>query len=73
MTNGIEPMRRGDFWATITDESGKVVCSFRLGKNDRHLLSNLDGEIAARKIAKDEHILTRKSLVEVIKEMSSKN
>ncbi|MEM0651868.1 hypothetical protein AAFL31_08585 [Klebsiella huaxiensis] len=73
MTDGIEPMRKGDFWATITDESGKVVCSFRLSQNDRHLLSNLDGEIAARKIAKDEHLWSRVSLVEIIQEISSKN
>lgn len=73
VTDGIQPMRRGAFWATVTDESGKVVCSFRLGQNDRHLLSNLDGEIAARKIAKDEHLWSRASLTEIIQEMSSKN
>jgi hypothetical protein len=73
VSDGIEPMRKGDFWATITDESGKVVRSFLLGQDDRRLLSNIDGEITARKIDKDEHIWSRASLVEVIQEMGSKN
>ena len=73
VTDGIDPNQQGNVWATITDGSGHVLCSFRLALNDRILLSNINSEVSVRKIAKDEHLWTRKSLVEVIKEMSSKN
>ncbi|WP_424748618.1 hypothetical protein, partial [Klebsiella pneumoniae] len=56
-----------------TNQRGAGQCSFRLALNDRILLSNINSEVSVRKIAKDEHLWTRKSLVEVIKEMSSKN
>lgn len=73
VTDGIDPNQQGNVLATITDGSGHVLCSFRLALNDRILLSNINSEVSVRKIAKDEHLWTRKSLVEVIKEMSSKN
>lgn len=73
VTDGIEPNQKGNLWATVTDGSGHVLCSFRLALNDRILLTNINNEVSVRKIAKDEHLWTRKSLVEVIKEMGSKN
>lgn len=73
MTDGIEPNQKGNLWATVTDGSGHVLCSFRLALNDRILLTNINNEVSVREIAKDEHLWTRKSLVEVIKEMGSKN
>ncbi|EPJ5853726.1 hypothetical protein WJA85_003226 [Klebsiella aerogenes] len=73
MTDGNEPSQKGHLWATITDGTGHVLCSFRLALNDRILLTNINSEVSVRKIAKDEHLWTRKSLVEVIKEMGSKN
>lgn len=73
VTDGNEPSQKGHLWATITDGTGHVLCSFRLALSDRLLLSNVNGEASARKIAKDEYLLSRKTLVEVIKEMGSKN
>lgn len=73
VTDGIEPNQKENLWATVTDGSGHVLCSFRLALNDRILIVNINSEVSVRKIAKDEHLWTRKSLVEVIKEMGSKN
>ena len=73
MTAGIKPRRQQIFLATITDGSGHVICSFRLGDNDRLLLANSDGEVTARKIKNDEHVWSRASLREVFREMTSKN
>lgn len=68
---GSEPEK--EFTAIITDRTGRVMLSFELKTNERYLLSSLVGEITSKKIAKDEHIWSRDTLTEIIREMTPKN
>ncbi|MCI7949281.1 hypothetical protein GOY59_01975 [Klebsiella pneumoniae] len=69
----MEPSPDEDLNATITDSSGREVMSFKLGKNDRFLLALACGELTNRKLTLDEHFWSKETLLEVIREMASKN
>jgi len=63
----------GDFKATITDGLGREVCSFRLVKNDRFIVSSDGNEVACRRLSREEQYWTRETIIEVFREMNAKN
>ncbi|MEZ2586196.1 hypothetical protein ACBQ10_16690 [Kluyvera intermedia] len=69
----IDSAPTGDFRATITDASGREVLSFELSASDRFILSSVGGKILNRKLEKDDHYWSRATLIEVVREMTSKN
>lgn len=73
VVGAFESTPTGDFKATITDASGREVCTFNINCNERYVLSFCEGVIAHRKLAKDEHYWSRATLQEMIREMTSKN
>ncbi|MCW9581298.1 hypothetical protein ORL26_18125 [Raoultella ornithinolytica] len=73
MTGDVEPSPDEDLNATITDGAGRELISFKLGKNERFLMSFIDGDLICRKLARDEHLWSKETMLEVIREMVAKN
>ncbi|WP_416060902.1 hypothetical protein [Raoultella ornithinolytica] len=73
MTGDIEPSPDEDLNVTISDGSGRELISFKIGKNERFLMSLIGGELTNRKLTRDEHLWSKETLLEVIREMAAKN
>ncbi|OMP92529.1 hypothetical protein [Raoultella terrigena] len=73
MAGDVEPSPDEDLNATITDGSGRELISFKIGRDERFLMSLIDGELLNRKLTRDEHLWSKETMLEVIKEMVAKN
>jgi hypothetical protein len=57
----------------VRRSDGAIKCSFKLKAGERLLLNNGGVEIGHKLLQKDERIISRATLVEMVKEISSSN
>ena len=62
-----------NFRVTITDEKGSEVMSFRLRKEERYIISTKSGSVSYRKLTSDDLYWSKETLLDVVREMTSKN
>lgn len=65
--------RNSDDLILLAADKGRVLASFKMGINERFLLSSCGGEIISRRLAQDEQFWSKDTLEEVIQEMLTKN
>lgn len=64
---------QSDLHVTITDGKGKELMSFKMGSDERYIISAKNSSLNYRKLSKDEHYWSKETIMEVVKEMASKN
>ena len=62
-----------NFRVTITDGKGREVLSFGIKTDDRFIISNRDGAVITRKLSRDDLYWSKDTIMEVVREMASKN
>jgi len=58
---------------TITDGKGKELLTFKMGAEERYLISTNDNSITNRKLSRDDRYWSKETIMEVVREMASKN
>ncbi|ELV3389697.1 hypothetical protein SGI62_003600 [Enterobacter hormaechei] len=58
---------------TITDGKGRELLSFKLGAEERYIISTKDSSITHRKLSRDDRYWSKETIMEVVREMASKN
>lgn len=58
---------------TITDGKGRELLSFRLATEERYIISTKGGSVTHRKLCRDDRYWSKETIMEVIREMTSKN
>lgn len=64
---------QSDVRVTITDGKGRELLSFKLGAEERYIISNNDNSINHRKLSRDDRYWSKETIMEVVREMASKN
>jgi len=58
---------------TITDGKGRELLTFRMGAEERYIISTNDNSITHRKLSRDDRYWSKETIMEVVREMASKN
>ncbi|ECJ2594769.1 hypothetical protein FNZ16_08975 [Salmonella enterica] len=69
----MESVAQSDLRVTITDGKGRELLSFKVGPEERYIISTNDSSITHRKLSRDERYWSQETLMEVVREMTSKN
>ncbi|TKK20226.1 hypothetical protein EcCFBP13530_06645 [Enterobacter cancerogenus] len=64
---------QSDLRVTITDGKGKELLTFRMGAEERYIISTNDNSITHRKLSRDDRYWSKETIMEVVREMASKN
>ena len=64
----MEGVVQSDLRVTITDGKGRELLSFKLGAEERYIIS-----ITHRKLSRDDRYWSKETIMEVVREMASKN
>lgn len=62
-----------DSYYLVRHSDGAVACSFKLKAGERLLLNNDGLEIGHKHLQKDERVISRATLVEMVREISANN
>ena len=57
----------------ITDGKGRELLSFGLAADERYILSAKAGSVTNRKLSRDELYWSKETIMDVVREMTSKN
>jgi len=57
----------------ITDGKGRELLSFRLAMDERYIISTQGSYLTHRKLLKDDRYWSKETIMEVVREMTSKN
>ena len=69
----MEGVAQSDLRVTITDGKGRELMSFRMGAEERYIISTNDSSITHRKLSRDDRYWSKETIMEVVREMASKN
>jgi len=58
---------------TITDGKGRELLSFRVATEERYIISTKAGSVTNRRLGKDDRYWSKETIMEVVREMTSKN
>jgi len=64
---------QSDLRVTITDGKGRELLTFRMGAEERYIISTNDNSITHRKLSRDDRYWSKETIMEVVREMASKN
>ncbi|HCI4806725.1 TPA: hypothetical protein NPB45_003618 [Salmonella enterica subsp. enterica serovar Typhimurium] len=62
-----------NFRVTITNGRGLEVLSFRIRAEERYIITSRDGAVTPRKLSRDDLYCSKETIMEVVREMASKN
>ncbi|HBY1597011.1 hypothetical protein DWA36_21175 [Klebsiella pneumoniae] len=69
----MEGVVQSDLRVTITDGKGRELMSFMMGAEERYIISTYDSYITHRKLSRDDRYWSKETIMEVVREMASKN
>lgn len=69
----MEDVAQSDLRVTITDGKGKELLTFSMGADERYIISTNDSSITHRKLSRDDRYWSKETIMEVVREMASKN
>jgi hypothetical protein len=64
---------QSDLRVTITDGKGKELLSFRMGSEERYIISTKNSSLTHRKLSREDRYWSKETIMEVVREMASKN
>lgn len=64
---------QSDLRVTITDGKGKELLTFKMGAEERYIISTNENSITNRKLSRDDRYWSKETIMEVVREMASKN
>lgn len=64
---------QSDLRVTITDGKGKELLSFRMGSEERFIISTKNSSLTHRKLSRGDRYWSKETVMEVVREMTSKN
>lgn len=63
----------GEYYDLVRRSDGTAQCSFQLRAGDRVLLSSAGAEIGHKCLQADERVISRETLVEIVRELTASN
>lgn len=69
----MEGVAQSDLRVTITDGKGKELLTFRMRAEERYIICTNDSSITHRKLSRDDRYWSKETIMEVVREMASKN
>jgi len=63
----------GEYYDLVRRSDGAAACSFKLRPGDRVLLNSAGFDISHKRLQKDERVISRETLVEIVRELSASN
>ncbi|WP_368540997.1 hypothetical protein [Enterobacter soli] len=63
----------GEYYDLVRRSDGATRCSLKLHPGDRMLVNFSGVEIGYKRLQRDEHVISRETLVEIIREFSARN
>lgn len=63
----------GEYFDIVRRSDGATACSFKLRPGDRVLVNVAGAEIGYKRLQTDERVISRETLVEIVRELSASN
>jgi hypothetical protein len=63
----------GEYYDLVRRSDGAPLCSFKLRSGDRVLINSADAVIGHKLLQADERVISRETLVEIVRELSANN